>query len=91
MTNDEKRQKNAQELTLPQEAVKWRSKSDSQSIEHLNFILILFRHQSYSLVNHVRYVRVARAISCARNSRAVGRAFLKFVDYGEYNWASTFH
>ena len=40
-----------------------------------SIIFILFRHQSYSLVSHVRYVRVARAISCARNSRAVGRVF----------------
>ena len=43
---------------------------------------ILFRHQSYSLVSHVRYVRVARAISCARNSRAVGRVFFQCLDYG---------
>ena len=37
----------------------------------------LFRHQSYSLVSHVRYVRVARAITCARNFRVVSRAILK--------------
>ena len=36
---------------------------------------ILFQHQSYSLVSHLRYVQVARAISCARNPRAVSRIF----------------
>ena len=30
-------------------------------------------------MSHVRYVSVARAISCARNSRAVGRVSFKFV------------
>ena len=41
-----------------------------QSVFH---VTILFRHHPYSLVSHVRYVRVARAISCARiKSRVVG-------------------
>ena len=44
-----------------------------QSVLH---VTILFRHQPYSLVSHVRYVPVARAISCARKSRAVGHVLL---------------